>query len=59
VLLVTVGRSKGRHRYVFKLYALGAVLPDLGKPDKAQLLKAMEGHELAHAEPVGMYQRGC
>ena len=42
---------------VFKLYALGAVLPDLGKPDKAQLLKAMAAHELAHAELVGMYQR--
>ena len=55
---MTVGRSKGRHRYVFKLYALGAVLPNLGKPDEAQLLKIMEGHELAHAELVRMYQRG-
>jgi len=49
---------KGRHRYVFKLYALDRVLPDLHKPDKAQLLKAMEGHVVAHAELIGTYQRG-
>ena len=49
---------KGRHRYVFKLYALDRLLPDLHKPDKAQLLKAMEGHVLAHAELIGTYQRG-
>jgi Raf kinase inhibitor-like YbhB/YbcL family protein len=50
---------KGRHRYVFKLYALDRVLPDLQQPDKAQLLKAMEGHVLAHAELIGTYQRGA
>jgi Raf kinase inhibitor-like YbhB/YbcL family protein len=49
---------KGRHRYVFKLYALDRMLPDLHKPDKAQLLKAMEGHVLGHAELIGTYQRG-
>jgi len=49
---------KGRHRYVFKLYALDRVLPDLHKPDKAQLLKAMEGHVVAHTELIGTYQRG-
>lgn len=49
---------KGRHRYVFKLYALDRLLPDLHKPDKAHLLKAMEGHVLAHAELIGTYQRG-
>jgi Raf kinase inhibitor-like YbhB/YbcL family protein len=47
----------GRHRYFHKLYALDTVLPDLGKPDKAQLLKAMEGHVLAHVELIGTYQR--
>ena len=47
----------GRHRYFHKLYALDTVLSDLGKPDKAQLLKAMEGHVLAQAELVGTYQR--
>jgi Raf kinase inhibitor-like YbhB/YbcL family protein len=49
---------KGQHRYVFKLYALDRVLPDLHAPDKAQLLKAMDGHVLAHAELIGTYQRG-
>lgn len=48
----------GRHRYFHKLYALDTVLPDLGRPDKARLLKAMEGHVLAQAELVGTYQRG-
>ncbi len=47
----------GRHRYFFKLYALGEELPDLGTPTKAQLLKAMEGRILAQAELVGTYQR--
>jgi hypothetical protein len=47
----------GRHRYFFKLYALDAVLPDLKKPTKAQLLAAMEGHVLTSAELVGTYQK--
>ena len=47
----------GRHRYFFKLYALDAVLPDLKKPTKAQLLSAMEGHILAQAELIGTYQK--
>ncbi|GAA0708676.1 YbhB/YbcL family Raf kinase inhibitor-like protein [Dokdonella soli] len=48
----------GRHRYFHKLYALDTVLPDLGRLSKAQLLKAIEGHVLAHAELIGTYQRG-
>ena len=48
----------GRHRYFHKLYALDTVLPDLGKPTKAQLEKAMVGHVLASAELVGTYQKG-
>ena len=47
----------GRHRYFHKLYALDLVLPDLGKPTKKDLEKAMEGHILAKAELVGTYQR--
>ena len=47
----------GRHRYFFKLYALGGALPDLGRPTKAQLEKAMEGHILAQATLMGTYQR--
>jgi Raf kinase inhibitor-like YbhB/YbcL family protein len=46
----------GRHRYFFKLYALDAVLPDLGQPDKAKLEKAMQGHVLAKSELVGTYE---
>src|SRR5574341_2035810 len=34
----------GRHRYFFKLYALDALLPDLGEPTRQKLEKAMEGH---------------
>jgi Raf kinase inhibitor-like YbhB/YbcL family protein len=47
----------GRHRYFFKLYALDAVLPDLGAPTKGKLEKAMEGHVLEKAELVGTYQK--
>jgi hypothetical protein len=47
----------GRHRYFHKLYALDAVLPDLGKPDKAKLEAAMKGHVVAQAELIGTYQK--
>jgi Raf kinase inhibitor-like YbhB/YbcL family protein len=47
----------GRHRYFFKLYALDAVLPDLGTPTKAQLEAAMKGHVLEQAELMGTYQK--
>ncbi len=46
----------GRHRYFFKLYALDTVLPDLGRPEKAELLRAMQGHVLAEAVLMGTYQ---
>ena len=46
----------GRHRYFFKLYALDAVLPDLGQPDKAALERAMHGHVLGQAQLLGLYQ---
>src|SRR5215471_2279644 len=42
----------GRHRYVHKLYALDVLLGDLGRPTKADLERAMEGHVLAKAELV-------
>jgi len=47
----------GRHRYFFKLYALDAVLPDLGTPTKAQVEAAMKGHVLEQAELMGTYQK--
>ena len=48
----------GRHRYFFKLYALDALLGDIGTPTKVQLEQAMEGHVLAEAQLVGTYQKG-
>jgi Raf kinase inhibitor-like YbhB/YbcL family protein len=47
----------GRHRYFHKLYALDVLLPDLGKPTKANLERAMQGHILEHAELIGTYQK--
>lgn len=47
----------GRHRYFHKLYALDAVLPDLGEPTKAVLEAAMKGHVLAESQLVGTYER--
>jgi hypothetical protein len=47
----------GRHRYFHKLYALDIVLPDLDRPTRGALEKAMAGHVLAQAELVGTYQR--
>jgi len=46
----------GQHRYFHKLYALDTVLPDLGQGTKADVEKAMQGHVLAQAELVGVYQ---
>jgi Raf kinase inhibitor-like YbhB/YbcL family protein len=47
----------GRHRYFFKLYALDTTLPDLKRPTKDALLKAMEGHILEQTEMIGTYQK--
>jgi Raf kinase inhibitor-like YbhB/YbcL family protein len=48
----------GRHRYFHKLYALDALLPDLGAATKPQVEAAMKGHVIAQAEVVGTYQKG-
>ena len=47
----------GTHRYYFKLYALDRLLPDLKKPSKATLEKAMHGHVLDQSSLVGLYRR--
>ncbi len=47
----------GCHRYFHKLYALDTLLPDLGRPAKVLLEKAMQGHILAQAELIGTYQK--
>lgn len=48
----------GRHRYVFKLYALDTRLPVFWSATKATLEKAMQGHILAQSELVGYYKKG-
>ena len=47
----------GRHRYFHKLYALDTVLPNLKKPRKADVEKAMKGHIIEQAVLVGTYQK--
>ena len=48
----------GRHRYFHKLYALDALLGDLGaEARKADVERAMEGHILATAELMATYSR--
>ena len=48
----------GRHRYFFNLYALDAMLPDLGPAaHRADMEKAMEGHIIAQAVLMGTYQK--
>jgi Raf kinase inhibitor-like YbhB/YbcL family protein len=47
----------GRHRYFFKLYALDALLGDLGQPTKGDLEKAIHDHVLERAELIGTYER--
>ncbi len=47
----------GRHRYMFKVYALD--VPALGRAEmtKPQLLAAMAGHVLAKGELMGTYEK--
>ena len=46
----------GRHRYFHELYALDAMLPDLGaKAGRAELERATAGHVLATAQLMGTY----
>ena len=47
----------GEHRYFFKLYALDTLLPDLKRPAKEALERAMLGHVLAQSELIGLYRR--
>jgi Raf kinase inhibitor-like YbhB/YbcL family protein len=46
-----------RRHYVFELYALGIVLPDLNRPTNAELQRKMQGHILQRATLAGHYQR--
>ena len=46
----------GRHRYIFKLYALDTLL-SLRQPGKKELEAAMAGHIVGQAELVGIYKK--
>jgi Raf kinase inhibitor-like YbhB/YbcL family protein len=48
----------GRHRYFFRLFALDTVLPaSLGEPDRATLMRTIQGHILEETELMGLYER--
>jgi Raf kinase inhibitor-like YbhB/YbcL family protein len=47
----------GRHRYVFRLYALDTDVDVAGGAAKSDLEAAIEGHVLTMAELVGTYER--
>jgi Raf kinase inhibitor-like YbhB/YbcL family protein len=46
---------RGRHRYVFKLYAVNREL-GLTRPTKHEVERAMAGHVLAEAKLTGTYE---
>jgi Raf kinase inhibitor-like YbhB/YbcL family protein len=48
---------KGRHRYVFHLYALKDDLGGLKSPKRAEIDAALKGHVIAEAVLMGTYQR--
>lgn len=47
----------GRHRYIFRLFALDSLVRVPQGYTKAELLKAIEGHVLAISQLVGTYAR--
>jgi Raf kinase inhibitor-like YbhB/YbcL family protein len=49
---------KGRHRYVFTLYALDTSLSSVDSPSRGDLEAAMRGHILEQTEAIGTYERG-
>ena len=48
----------GTHRYVFRLYALGAELKLDSAATRADVLNAIKGQILAAGRLIGKYQRG-
>jgi Raf kinase inhibitor-like YbhB/YbcL family protein len=47
----------GRHRYVFRLYALDVDVIQLKKDNRRGVLKAMENHIIAYGELNGFYAK--
>lgn len=48
---------RGKHQYVFKLYALDTVLDINPKMNKRKLLKLIEGHVLEQSQIIGVYSK--
>jgi Raf kinase inhibitor-like YbhB/YbcL family protein len=48
---------KGQHRYVFKVYALNAILDIPAGINKSELERAMTPHIIAFGELTGLYER--
>ncbi|EPP34507.1 hypothetical protein CP10139811_0612 [Chlamydia ibidis] len=46
-----------KHRYFFYLYALDTILPEAENVSRDQLLEIMEGHVVATAELMGVYEQ--
>jgi hypothetical protein len=47
----------GRHRYLFRLFALDRTLPSAGALNKRKLLRLIDTHILAEAELLGYYSK--
>lgn len=52
------GEPSGTHRYIFKLYALDAMLNLSSNADKKVIEQAMQKHIIDKAELIGLYSRG-
>lgn len=47
----------GRHRYLFRLFALDTTLAHLSYPTRPELVAAMDGHVIDETELMGTYER--
>jgi hypothetical protein len=47
----------GKHRYIFRLYALDKKLPLTTKSTKKRVLKAMKNHIIDQTELIGLYKK--
>lgn len=47
----------GTHRYLFKIYALNALLNLSASSGKAELEKAMRGHIISQSQIIGLYKK--
>ena len=53
---VTGGTSEAPRNYYFRVYALDSMLDLAPGSTKADLIKAMDGHMVAHGETMGKFQ---